>query len=161
MLKKLNKKVEKRSNLIIESKKNKSNNKEMNLQDKLLNLEDFEIEALFNAGRITQAEYEYIIEFRKKKKSRKKSQQEKFEERIRCDNTIIEKVINLGRKFRVEELLAKGKFEEAKKVDINKEFLDEEPDYEIGARDKQKEDRLKQRYIDRNSKGRGRERDSR
>ena len=161
MLKKASKKVKKKSNLIIESKKPESSNNETKLQDKLLELEDSEIEALFNAGRITQEEYEYIMGFRKKKKARKKSQQEKFEERIRCDNTIIEKVINLGRKFRVEELLAKGKFEEAKKVDINKEFFDEEQDFEIGARDKQKEERLKQKYIDRSSRGRGRERDSR
>ena len=161
MIKKKNKKAENKSNTIVESKKTELNKKEVKLQDKLLELEDSEIEALFEAGRITQDEFEYIIEFRKKKKARKKSQQEKFEERIRCDNTIIEKVINLGRKFRIQELLAKGNFEEAKKIDINKEFLDKEPVYEIVARDKQKEERLKQKYIDRNSRSRGRERDSR
>ena len=135
------------------------------LQDKLLELEDSEIEALFEAGRITQDEYEYILDFRSKQKARKKSQKEQFEERIRCDNTIISKIVNLGRRFRVEDLLAHGKFEEAKKVDINKEFINEieEQEYSIDdrIRDKQREERLKQKYLERNSKGRGKERDSR
>ena len=138
------------------------------LQDKLLELEDSEIEALFEAGRITQDEYEYILDFRKKQKTRKKSQKEQFEERIRCDNTIISKIVNLGRRFRVEDLLAHGKFEEAKRADINKEFLNEineieEQEYSIDdrVRDKQREERLKEKYLDRNSKGRGKERDSR
>ena len=135
------------------------------MQDKLLELEDSEIEALFEAGRITQDEYEYILDFRKKQKARKKSQKEQFEERIRCDNTIISKIVNLGRRFRVEDLLAHGKFEEAKKADVNREFFDdiEEQEYSIDdrTRDKNREERLKQKYLDRNSKGRGRERDTR
>ena len=165
---KASKRFEKKSGFIVDSKKIKANSKEneQKLQEKLLELEDAEIEALFEAGRITQEEYEYILAFRKKKKERKKSQQDKFEERIRCDNTIISKVINLGRRFRVEDLLAHGKFEEAKKADVNREFFKEEIDeqkYEIGerTRDKQKEERLKQKYIDRDSGGRGRERDTR
>ena len=164
MLKKLGKKDKKESNLIIESKKSTSN-KKSNLQDKLLELEDSEIEALFEAGRITQDEYEYILNFRKNKKARKKSEKEKFEERIRCDNIIIQKVVDLGRKFRIENLLARGQFEEARKVDVNKEFFDDidtqeyPPDERI--RDKKREECLKERYIDKNSKGRGRERDTR
>ena len=62
-------------------------------------------------------------------------------------------------------MLAHGKFEEARKADINREFFDEieEKEYQIDARtrDRQKEERLKQKIIDRNSRGRGRERDSR
>lgn len=163
---KASKRFGKKNNLIVESKKNKTaDDKNEKLQDKLLELEDSEIEALFEAGRITQDEYEYILEVRKKKKSRKKNQKEQFEERIRCDNTIISKIINLGRRFRVEDLLAHGKFEEARRADVNKDFFDEieEQEYSIAdrTRDKQKEERLKQKYLDRNSKGRGRERDSR
>lgn len=163
---KASKRFGKQNNLIVESKKNKTNDdKNEKLQDKLLELEDSEIEALFEAGRITQDEYEYILEVRKKKKARKKNQKEQFEERIRCDNTIISKIINLGRRFRVEDLLAHGKFEEARRADVNKDFFDEieEQEYSITdrTRDKQKEERLKQKYLDRNSKGRGRERDSR
>ncbi|MBR1540526.1 MAG: hypothetical protein IJ629_05120 [Clostridia bacterium] len=156
----------KKNDLIVETKKSKKHDdKDKKLQDKLLELEDSEIEALFEAGRITQDEYEYILDFRKKKKARKKSQKEQFEERIRCDNTIISKVVNLGRRFRVEDLLARGKFEEARKADVNQEFFNEIEDQEYAiddrTRDKNKEERLKQKYLDRNSKGRGRERDSR
>ena len=156
------KRIGKKNNLIIESNKSNSNSNDTKLQDKLLQLDDSEIEALFEAGKITQDEYEYILNFRKKKKLRKKSQKEQFEERIRCDNNIISKVINLGRRFRVEDLLKHGKFEEAKKSDVNKEFFDEQ-EYNIDerVRDKRKEERLKEKYIDRNSRGRGRERDSR
>ena len=165
---KFGKKNSKKSNLIVESKKTtKKNNKDVKLQDKLLELEDYEIEALYEADRISEEEYNYILDFRKKKKSRKKkSQKEQFEERIRCDNTIIEKIVNLGRKYRIEDLLSKGKFEEARKADINKEFFDEKKEeYFIDARtrDKKKEERLKEKFIDRDksAKGRGRERDSR
>ena len=156
------KRIGKKNNLIIESNKSNSNSNDTKLQDKLLQLDDSEIEALFEAGKITQDEYEYILNFRKKKKLRKKSQKEQFEERIRCDNNIISKVINLGRRFRVEDLLKHGKFEEAKKSDVYKEFFDEQ-EYNIDerVRDKRKEERLKEKYIDRNSRGRGRERDSR
>lgn len=154
----------KKTNLIVESKKvNNDNNTK--LQDALLELEDSEIDALFEAGRISQEEYEYIMAFRKKKKTRKKSQQEKFEERIRCDNAIISKVINLGRKFRVEELLAHGKFNEARKADIHNEFSNEidEQEYSIDARtrDRQKEERSKQKYLERNNRSKGRDRDNR
>ena len=105
------------------------------------------------------------MNFRKKQKSKKKSEQEKFEERIRCDNTIISKIVNLGRKYRVEELLQHGKFEEAKRADINNEFVAEieNQEYELQerTRDKQREERLKGRTLDRGSNGRGRERDMR
>ena len=167
MLGKKNKKDKKEPNLIVESKKPKSNNKDSKLQEVLLELEDSEIRALFEAGRITDEEYEYIIDFRKKQKARKKSQKEQFEERIRCDNNIIEKVVNLGRRFRVEDLLRHGKFEEARKADVNKEFFDtiDKQEYQIDerVRDKRREERLIEKYIDRDSrgKGRGRERDSR
>ena len=156
----------KKSNLIVESNKpNKNDDKSTKLQDKLLELEDFEIEALFEAGRITLEEYQYILDFRKKKK-RKKDQKEQFEKRIRCNNDVILKVVNLGRRFRIEDLLSKGKFEEARRVDVNNEIIseiEEEQNYQIDerTRDKKKEDRLKQKSIDRSSKGRGRERDSR
>lgn len=159
-MKKIFGKKEKKNNLIVESKKTVSYDKNKKLQDKLLEMEDSELEALFEAGRITQNEYEYILDFRKRKKKRQK---DLFEERIRCNNTIIEKVIELGRKFRIENLLEHGKFEEAKRADVKHEFFnqEDEQDFEIGARDKNKEERLKQRYVDRNSKGRGRERDTR
>lgn len=105
------------------------------------------------------------MNFRKKQKSKKKSEQEKFEERIRCDNTIISKIVNLGRKYRVEELLQHGKFEEAKRADINNEFVAEieNQEYELQerTRDKQREERLKGRALERSSNGRGRERDMR
>ena len=143
----------------------KKNEKDEKLQDKLLDLEDSEIEALFEAGRITQEEYEYILDFRNKQKARKKSQKQQFEERIRCDNTIIAKIVNLGRRFRVEELLAHGKIEEARRVDIRQEFVkdieNQEYQLEDRTRDKQKEERLKQKFLDRNHKGREKERDSR
>jgi len=58
-------------------------------------------------GKIDQAEYEYILSFRKKKKARKKSDKEKFEERIRCNNNVIQKVIRLGRKFRLQEIFSR------------------------------------------------------
>lgn len=154
------KKKDKKPNLIVESPKTSS--KEEKLVETLLELSDSEIEALFEAGRITQDEFEYILDFRKKnKKSKNKSQKEQFEERIRCDNSVIEKVVNLGRRFRVEDLLAHGKFEEAKKADVNKEFSEEieDQEMEIGARDKHKEERLRQKYLERTSRGRGRERD--
>ena len=156
-------KIGKKNNLIVESNKTSSNEGSTKLQDKLLELDDSEIEALFEAGRITQDEYEYILNFRKKRKARKKSKKEQFEERIRCDNNIISKVVNLGRRFRVEDLLRRGKFEEARKADINKEFFDEEQEYQSDqrVRDRNKEERLKQKYMERNSRGRGRERDSR
>ena len=156
-------KIGKKNNLIVESNKTSSNEGSTKLQDKLLELDDSEIEALFEAGRITQDEYEYILNFRKKRKARKKSKKEQFGERIRCDNNIISKVVNLGRRFRVEDLLRRGKFEEARKADINKEFFDEEQEYQLDqrVRDRNKEERLKQKYMERNSRGRGRERDSR
>ena len=165
MRKKSSKNIGKKNNLIVERNKNKSSEKSLKLQDKLLNLDDSEIEALFEAGRINQEEYEYILDFRKKKNARKKNEKQQFEERIRCNNSIISKIVDLGRKFRVEDLLAHGKFDEARKADINRDFFDEieEQENQIDARtrDRQKEERLKQKYIDRNSKGRGRERDTR
>ena len=164
MRKNSSKKVGRKNNLIIESNQsNNANPKSMKLQDKLLELEDSEIEALFEAGRITQDEYEYILKLRKKKKARKKSEKEQFEERIRCDDTVISKIIHLGRRFRIEDLLAHGKWEEARKVDLKHEFLEDEQEYQIDVRtrDKQKEERLKQKYLDRSARCRGRERDTR
>ena len=62
------KRIGKKSNLIIESNKLSSNSNDAKLQDKLLQLDDSEIEALFEAGKINQNEYEYILNFRKKMK---------------------------------------------------------------------------------------------
>ena len=155
----------KKPDLIVESKKTKLSDKEQKLQAKLADLEISEIDALFEAGRISEEEYESIIDLKKKQKSRKKSEKEKFEERIRCDNNVITKIINLGRRYRVEDLLAHGKFEEARKADVNKEFLEkienQEYVYEDRVRDKTREERLKEKYLERNSSGRGKERDTR
>lgn len=105
------------------------------------------------------------MDLKKKQKSKKKSEKEKFEERIRCDNSIIAKIVNLGRRYRVEDLLAHGKFDEARKADINNEFVNEIDNQEYvledRLRDKQKEERLKVKYLDKNSRGRGMQRDSR
>jgi hypothetical protein len=86
--------------------------KNVQLENKLLELSDEEIENLYNNGKIDQNEYEYILNFRKKKKEKKKSDKEKFEERIRCSDTIIQKVVELGRKFRIQEMFRKQESEE-------------------------------------------------
>ena len=75
-------------------KQEKPKTKEELLEEKILELSDSEIEALFESGKIDQNEYEYILDFRKNAKNKKKSKQEQFEARIRCDNAIIEKKTN-------------------------------------------------------------------
>ena len=94
-----------RNNLIVDSKKSiKVNEVEKEtLQSRIAELSDEKLEKLFETGKITQSEYEAILEYRKKLK-KKKSEKEKFEERIRCNNGIIQKIVNLGRKFRRQEL---------------------------------------------------------
>lgn len=82
-------------------KDNQSQEKKEKIKAKILELSDEEIEKLFEEGKITQSEYEAIINYRKQKK--KKTDKEKFEERIRCNNGIIQKIITLGRKFRKQE----------------------------------------------------------
>jgi len=135
-------------------------------EEKLLNLSDEEIERLFEEGKINQEEYEYILGLKKKKKQRAKSQKEKFEERIRCNNTIIEKVISLGKKFRRQELDASKKRKE--QDTINKLLLEmeeneiDEPDIERGERLRDNNSRMRQRErenLSRNRGGRDRERD--
>jgi hypothetical protein len=114
--------------------------KKAQLENKLLELSDEEIENLYNNGKIDQSEYEYILKFRKRKKERKKSDKEKFEERIRCNDTIIQKVIELGRKFRIQEMFKKQEIEENKRNDALLQSLqgigieDEEQDIERGER---------------------------
>lgn len=147
MGKKASKKIG-RNNLIVNKTKVKNQNEE-----KLLALSDDELEKLFEEGKITQSEYEYIL---KKKKSKKKSGQNKFEERIRCDKSIIDKIVKLGQKFRREELKMQ---EEARIQRLLSRTGEEEPDIQIGARDREKEDRIRQRNNGRSKDSeRGRER---
>lgn len=82
-------------------KDNQTQEKKEMIKSKILELSDEEIEKLFEDGKITQNEYEAIINYRKQKK--KKTDKEKFEERIRCNNSIIQKIITLGRKFKKQE----------------------------------------------------------
>ena len=100
------KQIGRNNNLIVDSKKNiQVNNAEKEaLKARIADLSDEKLEKLFEAGKITQSEYEAIIEYRKKLK-KKKTEKEKFEERIRCNNGIIQKIVNLGRKFRRQEIL--------------------------------------------------------
>lgn len=150
------------------NKQEKPKSKEELLEEKILELSDEEIEALFENGKIDQNEYEYILDFRKRAKNKKKSKQEQFEARIRCDNVIIEKVLQLGRIFRVQDLLAHSKIDEARveasKFGLETEF---EQDFqkEERQRDKKKEERTRNggRHIDddsgRTGRGKGREHD--
>lgn len=125
--------------MISKNKSNKLKSKESNveqseekrklLEEKLLELTDEELEALFEMGKIDQAEYEYILSFRKKKKARKKSDKEKFEERIRCNNSVIQKVVNLGRKFRLQEIFSR-QGNSKKSITQNENYLEEEQDIE-------------------------------
>lgn len=100
------KQIGRNNNLIVDSKKTiQVNNAEKEaLKARIADLSDEKLEELFEAGKITQSEYEAIIEYRKKLK-KKKTEKEKFEERIRCNNGIIQKIVNLGRKFRRQEIL--------------------------------------------------------
>ena len=100
------KQIGRNNNLIVDSKKTMQvNNAEKEvLKARIADLSDEKLEKLFDAGKITQCEYEAIIEYRKKLK-KKKTEKEKFEERIRCNNGIIQKIVNLGRKFRRQEIL--------------------------------------------------------
>lgn len=92
-----------KSNLIVESNKAPiSQDKKEKIQARIAELSDEQLDKLFESGKITQSEYEAILEYRKKLK-KKKTEKEKFEERIRCNNGIIQKIVNLGRKFRRQE----------------------------------------------------------
>lgn len=99
------KQIGRNNNLIVDSKKTvQVNNAEKEaLKTRIEDLSDEKLEKLFETGKITQSEYEAIIAYRKKLK-KKKTEKEKFEERIRCNNGIIQKIVNLGRKFRRQEL---------------------------------------------------------
>jgi len=162
MGKKASRKVgNKRVNSIFSNKKVSSQETEerkQKLEDKLLELSDSEIEALFQAGKIDQAEYEYILEFRKRKKERKKSQKEKFEERIRCNNVIIEKVIKLGRIFRLQEMMNKQSIGKTKRETTSIESLDEQDiEKDERIRTKNEKTREKGRSHEERGFGRGRE----
>ena len=92
-----------KSNLIVDSSKSQlSQEKKEELRNRIMELSDEQLESLFEKGRISQTEYEAILQYRKKQK-KKKTEKEKFEERIRCNNGIIQKIVNLGRKFRRQE----------------------------------------------------------
>lgn len=93
-----------KSNLIIDSNKTQiSQEKKERIKARITELSDEQLESLFESGKITQSEYEAILEYRKKLKKRK-TEKEKFEERIRCNNGIIQKIINIGRKFRRQDV---------------------------------------------------------
>ena len=94
-----------KSDLLVDSsKKTQINQTEKeNIQARIADLSDEKLEKLFEMGKITQSEYEAILEYKKKLK-KKKTEKEKFEERIRCNNGIIQKIVNLGRKFRRQEI---------------------------------------------------------
>ncbi len=79
-----------------------SQEKREKIKEKILEMTDEQIEKLFENGKITQTEYETILGYRKSK--RKKTDKEKFEERIRCNNGLVQKIIALGRKFRKQEV---------------------------------------------------------
>lgn len=140
--------------------------KKQELENKLLELSDDDIEKLFEAGKIDQSEYEYILSFRKKQRNKKKSQKEKFEERIRCNDNIIQKVINLGRKFRVQEIFQR---QESNKNRTKLNYSDEEIEQDIEKEERMRERRTtgkrkdersrnsKSLTFDRKSRGRGRE----
>lgn len=159
----------KRANKNIESLNNSDGDKKELLEKKLLELEDSEIEALFKAGKIDQAEYEYIIAFRKKKKEKKKSQKEKFEERIRCNENIIKKVIDLGKKFRLQELFRQSESRKISELNRTDELLEkiseDDKDIEREERIRTKNEQTRgrnSRSLDRDERrfgGRGRERD--
>ena len=101
----------------------------------------------------------------KKLKNKNKSQQEKFEERIRCNNTIIQKIVDLGKKFRKQELEIKQEKDNLAKLKRQiMEEMEEEQDIEKGERLRDRKERLRQKErqieqkLDRTS-GRGRQRD--
>lgn len=153
MRKKASKKIGKQNTGII-FKNSKS--KDENIEEKLLDFSDEEIEKLFEMEKISQSDYEYILALKKKSKEKKKSNQEKFEERIRCNDTIIQKIIRLGRKFRKEELNAQKAKEEARlQALLAQTGTQKEPDVERDERIKSKEDR----NISSRSRNRGRGRE--
>lgn len=78
-----------------------SQEKQNQIKEKILELTDEQIDKLFEKGKITQSEYEAILNYRKSKK--KKTEKEKFEERVRCNNGIIQRIIALGKKFKKQE----------------------------------------------------------
>ena len=121
--------------------------KKEGLEEKLLNFSEEEIEKLFEMGKINQFEYEQIINCRKKKK--KKSQKEIFEERIRCNDTIIDKIIKLGKKFRRQE-------SEYKKQETLNRMIEQESDIE---REERIHTRSKIKTKERTKGGRGRDLD--
>ena len=95
--------IGKGNKLIVDSNKTEiSQEKKEKIQARIAELSDEQLERLLERGKITQYEYEAILEYRKKIK-KKKTEKEKFEERIRCNNGIIKKIVNLGKKFRKQE----------------------------------------------------------
>lgn len=99
------KQIGRNNNLIVDSKKTVQANEidKENIAARIAELSDEKLEELFSKGKISQSEYEAILAYRKKLK-KKKTEKEKFEERIRCNNGIIQKIVNLGRKFRRQEV---------------------------------------------------------
>lgn len=116
----------KKSNLIVDKKIQDNDEKKKKVEDKILELSDDEIEKLFEDGKINQLEYEYILDYRKKLKDKNKTQKEKFEERIRCNNTIINKIIQLGRKFRSQENIYKKEASLQAMLEANQDLEREE-----------------------------------
>lgn len=104
-----------KKNLIVEVNKSQvSQEKREMIKARIAELSDEQIEKLFESGKISQSEYEAILDYRKKLK-KKKTEKEKFEERIRCNNGIIQKIINIGRKFRRQEMQKQGEYNELDK----------------------------------------------
>ncbi len=131
------------------SKHNKlTSEQEAKLEEKLAELSEEEIEKLFELGKIDQIEFEAIMMLKKRKK--KKTQKEKFEERIRCDQTIIDKIVNLGRIFRMKE-------NNVKRQNALDSMIQQEEDLEREERVREKSERVKERGA--RSKGRDRTRE--
>lgn len=123
-------------NLIVDSNKSQiSQEKKEKIEARIAELSDEQLEKLFESGKITQSEYESILEYRKKLK-KKKTEKEKFEERIRCNNSIIQKIVNLGRKFRRQEAEYEQYQENLRDKD---KILDRDERMRSGSGQKQKE----------------------
>lgn len=134
-------------NLIVDSNSSQiSDEKKEKFKAKLLEISDEQLEKLFETGKITQSEYEAILEYRKKLK-KKKTEKEKFEERIRCNNGIIQKIVNLGRKFRRQEAMYEQYQDNLRNQD---KILDRDERIRSGSGQKQ---------IERSRGSKGRERD--
>ena len=132
------------------SKGNKlTSEQEKRLQEKLAELSEEEIEKLFELGKIDQFEFETIMMLKKRKK--KKTQKEKFEERIRCDKTIIDKIINLGKIFRKRE-------NDIKRQNALDSMIQQEEDLEREERLRSKNERIKEIGTRSKEKDRTRER---